>query len=204
MQIKTPRLVLTPIGPEHADDIFRLHSDPVVAHWADPMTEEQAAASAREWARRWQADGVGKWMAHRRDDGALVGRGGLSLSVVDGLRRLELGWALVEAARGQGYATEIGRAGLDHGFDVLGHDHVVSYTEVHNRASRAVMERLSMRFDKIIYAPGLVDGLDGVQDRAPFALYRIERLDRRPDPVLGGDVDDHGGSDGLLRRHDAD
>lgn len=175
MQVETARLVLTPIGAEHAAEIFCLHSDPVVAHWADPMTPDQAAAYAMDWARRWRRDGVGKWIAHRRVDGTLVGRGGLSLSEVDGTRQLELGWALLGSARGQGYATEIGRAGLEQGFEVLGHDHVISYTEVHNRASRAVMERLGLSFDKIIHATGLVEGRDGVHDDAPFALYRIDR-----------------------------
>jgi putative restriction endonuclease len=46
---------------------------------------------------------------------------------------------------GRGYATEIGRFGLDHAFSVLGVEEVVSFTEVHNLRSRAVMERLGMR-----------------------------------------------------------
>ena len=53
--------------------------------------------------------------------------------------------------------------------------HIVAFTEAHNRASRAVMERLDMRFVKIIHAPGLVEGSSEVQDDAPFALYQIGR-----------------------------
>jgi RimJ/RimL family protein N-acetyltransferase len=146
VSIETARFVLTPIGAEHAAGIFVLHSDPHVAYWSDALSPEQAAAAAGEMARRWQTDGVGKWIAHRRSDGGLVGRGGLSLATVDGKRQLELGWALVSAARGQGFATEIGRAGLNYGLGVLGHDEVVAFTEVHNHASRAVMERLGMTF----------------------------------------------------------
>jgi RimJ/RimL family protein N-acetyltransferase len=134
-------------------------------------------------ARQWQADRVGKWIAHRRSDGALVGRGGLSLAMVDGKRQLELGWALLRTARRQGFATEIGRAGLDYAFGVLGHNEVVSFTEVHNRASRAVMERLGMTFVKIIYERGLVEGRDGIHAAAPFALYRLRREDAAPPPA---------------------
>ena len=177
MRIETARLVLTPVGAEHAAELFVLHSDPDVAYWSDALSVEQAAAAAAEMARQWQANRVGKWIAHRRSDGTLVGRGGLSLAVVDGKRRLELGWAVLSSARGQGFATEIGRAGLDYGFGVLGHDEVVSFTEVHNRASRAVMERLGMTFVKIIYERGLVEGRDGIHDGAPFALYRLRRED---------------------------
>jgi RimJ/RimL family protein N-acetyltransferase len=175
MKIETARLILTPIGAEHADELLVLHSDPTVAFWADALSPEQAAAAAVEWARQWRTNGVGKWIAHRRFDGALVGRGGLSLADVDGRRQLELGWILLTAARGQGFATEMGRAGLDYGFDVLGRDEIVSFTEVHNRASRAVMERLGMTFDKIIYSRGLIEGREGLHDNAPFALYRLAR-----------------------------
>jgi RimJ/RimL family protein N-acetyltransferase len=52
---------------------------------------------------------------------------------------------------------------------VLGHDEVVSFAEVHNRASGAVMERLGMTFLKIIYERGLIEGRDGIHDGAPFA-----------------------------------
>ena len=37
------------------------------------------------------------------------------------------------------------------------------------------MERLDMRFVKIIHAAGLVEGTSEVQDDAPFALYQISR-----------------------------
>ena len=185
MRIETARLLLTPVGAEHAADLFVLHSDPDVAYWSDAWSPEQAEAAAAEMARQWQTNRVGKWIAHRRSDGTLVGRGGLSLAMVDGRQRLELGWALLSAARRQGFATEIGRAGLDYGFGVLGHDEVVSFTEVQNRASRAVMERLGMTFVKIIYERGLIEGRDGIHDGAPFALYRLRREDADLRPGAG-------------------
>ncbi len=176
MDIVTSRLRLTPIGPEHTDDLVSLHADPNVAYWnAGAWSEARARSFAVEMHERWLRDGVGKWIAHRRSDGVLVGRGGLSLSVVDDQRRLELGWAVRDELRGQGFATEIGAAGLDFGFEELGHHEIVAYTEVHNHASRAVMERLDMTFVKTILAPGLVAGSNEVLDDAPFALYRISR-----------------------------
>lgn len=182
MRVLTERLALTPVGPEHTADLVRLHADPNVAYWnAGAWSETDARQFATEMGRRWSVDGVGKWMAHRRADGALVGRGGLSLAVVDGVRRLELGWAVRDGLRGQGYATEIGAAGLRFAFDDLGASEVVAFTEVHNRASRAVMERLGLRFTKIIRAPGLVEGEDGMDDDAPFALYLIGRDSLTPD-----------------------
>lgn len=172
----TGRLILTPIGPEHTADLVRLHADPNVAYWnAGAWSEAGARRFALEMQQKWMRDQVGKWIAHRRSDGVLVGRGGLSLAVVDGRRRPELGWALRDEMRGQGFATEIGAAGLRFGFEVLGASEVVAFTEAHNHASRAVMERLGMAFVKVISAPGLIEGSAEMHDDAPFALYRIHR-----------------------------
>lgn len=100
---------------------------------------------------------------------------------------LELGWALRSAARGQGYATEIGRAGLAVAFDDLRADRVVAFTEVHNHASRAVMQRLGMRAVGFVHRPGLVQGAEGVQQDAPFALYEYDSAWRgdAPEPGAG-------------------
>ena len=172
----TDRLVLTPIGPEHTADLVTLHADPNVAYWnAGAWSEVEARRFAVEMQRKWSQDKVGKWIAHSRSDGALVGRGGLSLAVVDGLRRPELGWALRDEMRGQGFATEIGATGLRFGFDVLGAEEIVAFTEAHNHASRAVMERLDMCFVKIIHAYGRIEGSTEIRDDAPFAFYQIDR-----------------------------
>lgn len=185
--IATERLILTPIGPEHTTDLVELHSDPNVAYWnAGTWSEADAARFATEMSRRWSRDHVGKWIAHRRFDGALVGRGGLSLAVVDGTYGPELGWAIRDRMRGHGYATEIGAAGLRFGFDTRGYREIVAFTEAHNWPSRAVMERLDMQFVKITHAPGLVEGLDGVHNDAPFALYRIGRGSDTEVGPLGG------------------
>lgn len=173
----TDRLRLEPAGPEHAADLHRLHLDPQVAHWhGGAWSEDDAASRAADLALAWEVDGVGKWVAYARDSGELVGRGGLSYADVDGGRRLEVGWTVRSDLWGRGYATEVGRAALAHAFGDLGADEVVAFTERHNARSRAVMERLGMRYAREIRLPGLVEGRDGVHDDAPFALYVLPRV----------------------------
>jgi RimJ/RimL family protein N-acetyltransferase len=164
----------------------------VVAHWyAESWSREKARGRAADYARAWESDGVAKWMAYDRTSGEAVGRGGLSrMAAEDDLtrqisallpdgrwseHRLELGWALRSEFHGQGLATEIGRAGLAFAFGDLGADVVVAFTERHNHASRAVMERLAMRPVGEITGPGLVEGRDGVHDGARFAVYAATR-----------------------------
>ena len=85
----------------------------MVAYWTGPWTRAAVEAWAADMAARWTADGVGKWMARDRSDGSLVGRGGFTRFDLDGETvLLTLGWAVRDARRGRGYATELGRAAL--------------------------------------------------------------------------------------------
>lgn len=184
----TERLVLEPIAPRHVDELLGLHSDPAVARWYGDLDRAELTAYAAAQESRWRTAGVGKWIAYRRDTGELVGRGGLSqLAVAAAMtrqiaatapggddwaeHRLEVGWVLAGAHHGHGYATELGRCALDVAFTELGAGAVVSFTEEHNRASRAVMERLGMRHVGTVAGRGFRADRDGIHDDAPFALY---------------------------------
>jgi RimJ/RimL family protein N-acetyltransferase len=90
---------------------------------------------------------------------------------------LEIGWALRREFWGRGYASEIGRAGLEFAFGVLGAQAVVSCTVRHNVRSRAVMERIGMRYAGEIRSRGMVEGMKGEQDDAPFAVCVLLRED---------------------------
>jgi RimJ/RimL family protein N-acetyltransferase len=141
----TERLRLEPVGVEHADDLWRLHHDEAVAAWhGGRYTVDAAYRRAASGRRAWEAHGFEKWMAYDRVTGELVGRGGLSRTELDGQRRLEMGWTVRSDRWGCGFATEIGRAGLDFAFSELGADSVIAFTQPHNLRSRAVMARLGM------------------------------------------------------------
>jgi RimJ/RimL family protein N-acetyltransferase len=190
----TDRLRLEPVGVEHTDDLVRLYDDPEVALWyGGRWSVDEARRNATRMSRAWEVDGVSKWMAYHRTDGALVGRGGLSqmaaaaeatsrVEAALGARgrawtrhRLELGWALHASARGRGNATEMGRAGLALAFDTFGADEVIAFTERHNTRSRAVMERLGMDYVGEFPGEGRVEGMNGVHKEAPLALYACSR-----------------------------
>ena len=175
------RLRLVPVGRDGANDLWLVHQDDDIAEWyAGRWSRTEAADKAATMEREWRTAGVHKWLAYRRDDGQLVGRGGLSYAQLDGRRRLELGWAIRAPYQGQGYATEIGRAGLAYAFDELAAPEVLAFTERHNTRSRAVMRRLGMAYTGEIELPGLLPGRTGVHADAPFALYRA----RRPEPPV--------------------
>lgn len=163
----TPRLRLDPVGRWSAGDLWRLHYDEAVAAWyPGRWTAQTAERRTAEMTAEWERQGTGKWMAYRRPDGVLVGRGGVSLRPVDGQQRHDIGWMVRSDLWGQGYATEIGRAGLAFAFGDLGASQVVAYTAARNRRSRAVMGRLGMRYARDI----TVDG-------DPFVLCELDAPD---------------------------
>jgi RimJ/RimL family protein N-acetyltransferase len=187
VRVETNRLVLVPIGPEHAADLYRLHQDAAVAAYWGPWSYDKAAAFASSCANAWMRDGVSKWIAYERSTGGLVGRGGLSRLGVNGSSavqinallddsrwradRLEVGWTILGDCRERGLATEVGRAGLSFATDQLGASRVIAFTERHNLASRRVMEKLGLFLAGEIRARGLVEGQDEEQDDAPFVVY---------------------------------
>lgn len=157
----TERLRLEPIGPADAVRLWQLHQDEGIAEWWDgAWSEEQARERALSGGRGWEADGVEKWMAYHRETNLLLGRGGMSRAEIEGTSQLEVGWTLLSAHWGKGYATEIGRASLAFARDELGESEVIAFTEPHNTRSRAVMERLGMRYSH-----------DFVHHDLPMVLY---------------------------------
>jgi RimJ/RimL family protein N-acetyltransferase len=171
----TSRLRLEPISPALAQDLWSLYQDAGIAAWLGPWSRAEVDHFVARMAECWQRHGVGKWVAYDRGSGVLIGRGGPSVTDVLGGRHAEIGWAVREQFWGRGYTTEMGTAALDLVDRVLGVDEVIAFTEVHNRQSQAVMERLGMSYRAEIRHPGLIEGVDGIVDDAPFALYVLAR-----------------------------
>jgi len=211
-ELVTPRLRLVPIGPSNAADLWLVHDDESVAPWYDGWRPSlpEARALAERIAESWRLHGVHKWIAYDRETGDVVGRGGLSRTPIDDdwgqlyaflpdepwvreahegdrpftahAHWLEIGWALRRERWGQGYASEIGRAGLELAFGGLGVRAVVSCTARHNLRSRAVMERIGMRYAGEIVSRGTVEGESGIRNDAPFAVHVLLAAHRERGP----------------------
>jgi RimJ/RimL family protein N-acetyltransferase len=203
----TMRLRLEPVGAANAPDLWLVHNDDEVWPWYgnEKPSPGQTERRAKFMGDSWRFHGVHKWIAYDRVSGEVVGRGGLSRTPVDEdwgqiypflpaepwvraaheIRRpfvahanwLEIGWALRREFWGRGYASEIGRAGLEFAFGILGVQAVVSCTVRHNVRSRAVMERIGMRYAGEIRSRGMVEGVEGEQDDAPYAVCVLLRRD---------------------------
>jgi [ribosomal protein S5]-alanine N-acetyltransferase len=145
----TARMRAEPIGPRHRDGLIALLGDARVGATlggvsAPAAVDEQIARMAA--AHREHGYGSYAWLD--RDTGELVARGGVQPAIVDGAEEIEVGWAVLPERWGQGLATELGAACIDLAFGPLALDDVVAFTLPHNAASRRVMEKLGMTYEK--------------------------------------------------------
>ncbi len=168
-----PRGVPTRIGPrlvarrpQRADEASyaTLLCDPAVERWLrppplPPFTPEEVRRLLARDLRHWGEHGFGPWALEA--DGAFVGRGGLAWIEVEDERLVELPWALVPSAWGRGLATEAARAAVGWARG-LGSAEVVALTMTTNAASRRVMEKAGLPYDREVVHAGL-----------PHVLHRL-------------------------------
>jgi len=153
MPIETERLVLRLPTLDDATAAGQLLGDPEVMRFIGGETVpcEAWRDVLGRWILRWEENGLGPFMVERQEDGSFLGRVGIlvwdrrtwtqsTLAGAGAFAQPELGWALVRAAWGQGYATEAARAVLEWVRPRV--DSLVSVIAPDNLASRRVAERL--------------------------------------------------------------
>lgn len=164
--ITTERLAGEQPGPQHRDLFVALWSDPRVAAWLGGEEDEPALVLRFERAlAHWEEHGYGVWALRERGTGAFVGYAGLHVTEVPGQRTVEVLYALLPAYQGRGLATEISATLVEVAFERLELPEVVGYTMTTNEASRKVLERAGLAYERELDHAGL-----------PHVLY----LRRRP------------------------
>lgn len=91
----------------------------------------------------YRRHGFGSWLVERKSDGVPVGMCGLIQR--DTLPDVDLGFALLPAHRGQGYAREAAQATLDYGRRVYRLQRIVAIATPENTASSRLLEHLGFR-----------------------------------------------------------
>ena len=143
----TARVRLRQFTADDVATIEALNADPRVMRYINggtPSTHEEAVASVERVLKRYaEHPGQGVWHASRRDDGRFIGW--ISLKFAGASQDVEIGYRLVFDAWGSGFATELSRAMLGRGFDVLGLSRIIGVTHPDNHASQRVLAKVGMR-----------------------------------------------------------
>ncbi|MFE5536294.1 GNAT family N-acetyltransferase [Streptomyces sp. NPDC056519] len=143
--LPTRRLVLLPLDADRARRLAVGQPGPG-DRWAEGYPEAGDRAGAERYLRVLADTGdpapYGAFEIQRRSDGLLIGGAGFH-GPADGEGRVTVGYGLVSAARGQGYAAEALRALLEHA-RAHGAVCVLGDTGRDNSASQHVMASAGM------------------------------------------------------------
>lgn len=126
-----------------------MNADPeIMLDAGGPFSRLASDAKLDRYTATFDRHGFCRWAVESRD-GAFLGYCGLMPSP-DGHPlgpHVDIGWRLVRAVWGQGYATEAAGAALGDAFTRVGLREVLAYTAADNLRSRRVMERLRLHRD---------------------------------------------------------
>jgi RimJ/RimL family protein N-acetyltransferase len=153
----TDRLCLRTPTPQDAEAMHELFADPVVMYGLnrEPVSElDETRAMIEGGIGGWRTDGLGPFILETAaPDRRVVGWSGLMIFDTRGWTpstwtsagshaQPELGWALIRAHWGLGYATEAAAAIRDWAYESRSIDLLVSLISPNNVRSRRVAERL--------------------------------------------------------------
>jgi len=147
--IETGRLILRPFELDDLDDLAAILADPDVTRYLPggrPRTREQTGTTLQFIISHWEQHGFGWWAVNLKTDRELIGWCGLKL--LDSTGGVEVLYLFARRHWGQGYATEACTASLRYGFQELKLDRIIALAVPENAASRRVMEKMGMQYEK--------------------------------------------------------
>lgn len=142
-QLETSRLILRPVTPDDAADVFSYLSKPeVVAHMGlEPFTSLEDARGEIAWYDSILKEGTGqRFGITLKGEDVIIGSCGF-LNRSEKHHRAEVGFELSSDHWGHGIAGEALEAVVAYGFRELGFMRIEALVEPENRASMRLLER---------------------------------------------------------------
>ena len=136
MVIETQRLLLREMTDDDFDALYKVLADPVVMrHYPSAFDE----AGVRNWIRRNQERyrilGFGLWAVCLKDTGEMIGDCGLTMQMINGQIKPEIGYHIRSDKQRQGFAKEAATAVRDWTFQTTPFHTVYSYMKHTNEPS---------------------------------------------------------------------
>ena len=149
---ETERLLLVPWSDECFDGFAALCADPEAMAFisrGEPPPRAVVEDIHRRTLGMWRDYGFGPWAAIEKGSGRWIGRIGLNL-LADwpGADKWEVGYELLPAAWGNGFATEGARHTVRFAWERTPLNRIISVTGPDHAASRRVMEKAGLTFQQ--------------------------------------------------------
>ena len=154
--LETERLTLRELNVEDAEFIFELVNDAAfIRNIGDKGV--RTLEDARDYilngpVASYAKFGFGLYLVALRETGEAIGICGLLKR--DALEDVDIGFAFLERFRQKGFAYESAAAVMKYGRGTLGLKRIVAITSPDNEGSMRVLEKIGLRFDKMIRMPG--------------------------------------------------
>lgn len=158
----TERLQAERLMPTHLPEVRRMHRDPaVMAQLGGVRDEDQTAAYLERNLHHWAEYGFGLWIVRERGGRDPIGRAVLRHLTIDDVDEVEVGYAFYQSYWGRGLATEIATRCVAIARYELGLAALVGLTDPRNLASRHVLEKVGLTYER-----------DCLHEGHPSALFR--------------------------------
>jgi [ribosomal protein S5]-alanine N-acetyltransferase len=154
--IETERLNLREMSEADAAFVLEVLNDPDFIRYVADRGVRTVEAAARyideRFVESYGRKGFGLWLVSTKDGGVPVGLCGLVQR--DSLPGVDIGYAFLPPFRGKGYAFEAAAGVVRHAREVLGLPRLYAITSTDNAVSMRVLEKLGMKFERLIRLPG--------------------------------------------------
>ena len=147
--IESERLIFRKFTLDDLPKLIEQRSDPEVNKFLGGtklQNPEALAKRIRFYISCYESHGFGSCAMIWKPTGEMIGSAGLQ--PLDGTDEIEVGYSMIKEYWGKGIGTEAARAWLDHGFREHGLERIVAIALPENIASRRIMEKLGMKFEK--------------------------------------------------------
>ena len=149
LELETQRLRLRQWRADDANFVIDFYSDPHISKYVGgPRNADLAWRGMALMIGHWQLKGFGYWAVEEKTSDDFIGCVGLWQS--PGWPELELGYWLVEAHHGKGYAKEAALVCRDYAREQLKADSLVSYIDENNLPSIKLAQSLGAHYEKTI------------------------------------------------------
>ena len=142
VELETERLLLRWFREDDFPSYLEMSTDPEVMKFlgGKPLTQFESWRAMASHIGHWYFRGYGTFAVEEKSSGKVVGR--IGFMNPPGWPGFELGWTLMRASWGKGYATEGARRALAYAFTEMNREHVISCIAPDNLNSIKVAERL--------------------------------------------------------------
>ena len=155
MMIETARLIVRPFREKDADALYRIKTDPQVMEYCPDFLDinakqEDMPGYIRAFLKTEETGDADTWRCYAiegRETGEVVGA--LTFGRQKMLHEYDLGWMMISAYTGKGYASEAAEAFAEDFCRTHGIDYLTAVMDVDNSASRRTAEKSGFRlFEK--------------------------------------------------------